>query len=143
MTTQTAISLIRKIAIGCGLVAGAALVALLVFSMQATRAKKEYQEYDTRVVQPERQKWQNAVKKPDVGQRIEPLPLPHMESFAEENRLAIELAHLVFRRDVALNACITAAILSALMFAYHTALKKRVPIQPPQTTTGSSAPGRV
>lgn len=134
MTTQTAISSVHKLAISCGLAAGAALIVLLVFSVQVARAKKEYQDYDARVVQPERQKWQSAAKAPDVGGKIEPLPSIPVELFAEEARLAAESARLTFRRDMALNASVTAGILSALMFAYHSALKKRAPIQPPQTT---------
>jgi hypothetical protein len=142
MITQTAISSLHKLAIGLGLVTAAALVALLVFSLQTTRTKKEYQDYDARVVQPERQKWQSAAKTPDVGRKIEPLPSIPVGLFAEENRLAIELAHLTFRRDTALNAAITAGILSAIMFAFHSALKKRGPIQR-ATDNDGAAPRRV
>lgn len=134
MTTQTAISWIHRFALACSLATGAALAAMLVFSLQASRAKKEHHDYDSRVVLPERQKWQSAVKAPDVGGKIEPLPSIPVELFAEETRLATESARLTFRRDMALNASVTAGILSALMFGYHSALKKRAPIQPPQTT---------
>jgi hypothetical protein len=132
MTTQTAISSIHKLAIGCSLVTGTTLIALLVFSVQTSRAKQEYQDYDTRIIQPERQKWQSVASKPTVGLQIEPLPSPSVSIFEEQNRLAMEVAVVTFRRDVALNTVVTAGVLSALMFTYHSILKKKVPIQYPE-----------
>ena len=144
MTTRTAISFIRKIAVGSAVVASVAFAAALLFSVQATRLKKEYQDYCERVVLPEAKKLYAPKPKASSSPKVEPFVFSaDLNVLDDKFRMEAEMANLAYRRDLAWGSVAIAGILSVQMFAFHRRLKANEPNKAPEPTACSVTPRAV
>jgi len=120
------LSWVRKAAIACAVLACIAAGLYLLFTMQVTRAKKEYDAFRAEVVVPAMTKWQAAAASNSSGSKIEPLPVPDF-SFAEKESILLSAQiRADYRQSLAGTATLSLAFLAGVLFVYQHAIGLRL-----------------